>query len=110
MNPTKRRLTVTVDPHLVEAGQRAVEAGRADSVSGWVSAALEDKIRRDRRLELLAAAVADYEREFGEITDAEIVAQQRADRDDAVVVRGRRRPTRSPSVSSSSSLASPGSS
>ena len=88
MTQSKRRLTVTVDPELVEAGRRAVETGQADSVSAWVSAALEDKIRRDRKLELLAAALADYEREFGEITAAEIAAQQRADRAQAVVVRG----------------------
>jgi hypothetical protein len=83
---------VTVDPELVEAGQRAVESGQAESVSGWVSAALEDKVRRDTKLARLAAAVADYEEEFGEITADEIVAQQRTDRQDATVVRGRRRP------------------
>ncbi|MDQ1445164.1 MAG: hypothetical protein QOI20_1628 [Acidimicrobiaceae bacterium] len=91
MTSKKHRLTVTVDPDLVEAGQRAVESGQAQSVSGWVSAALEDKIRRDRKLALLAAAVADYENEFGEISAEEIAAQRRADRQDATVVRGRRR-------------------
>lgn len=94
MSRRKQRLTVTVDPGLIEAGQRAVDAGQAESVSGWVNAALEDKIRRDRKLALLAAAVADYEREFGEITADEILAHQRADREDAVVVRGRRQQTR----------------
>jgi hypothetical protein len=92
MTPKKHRLTVTVDPDLVEAGQRAVESGQAESVSGWVSAALEEKIRRDRKLALLAAAVADFESEFGEISAEEIAAQRRADRQDATVVRGRRRP------------------
>ncbi len=87
----KQRLTVTVDPELIEAGQRAVEAGEADSVSGWVSAALEEKLRRDRKLALLQAAVADYEDEFGEITAEEIARQARVDREDAVVTRGRRR-------------------
>lgn len=92
MTPRKQRLTVTVDPELVEAGQRAVESGHAESVSGWVSAALEEKIRRDRQLALLAAAVADYEQEFGQITADEIVAQRRSDRQHATVVRGRRQP------------------
>lgn len=91
MTAKKQRLTVTVDPELIEAGQRAVEAGQADSVSGWVSVALEDRVRRDRKLALLAAALADYEDEFGEITSEEIAAQQRLDRQDATVVRGRRR-------------------
>ncbi len=91
MTSKKHRLTVTVDPDLVEAGQRAVESGQAESVSGWVSAALEDKVRRDRKLALLAAAVADFENEFGEISAEEITAQRRADRQNATVVRGRRR-------------------
>lgn len=93
MTAKKHRLTVTVDPELIEAGQRAVRSGQADSVSGWVSAALEDKIQRDRKLALLAAAVADYEQEFGEISAEEIVTQRRADRRDASVVRGPRQPT-----------------
>lgn len=90
MSIKKQRLTVTVDPELIEAGHRAVESGQADSVSGWVSSALEDKIQRDRKLALLAVAVADYEKEFGEITAEEIVAQRRADRQGATVVRGQR--------------------
>lgn len=90
MTRKKHRLTVTLDPELVEAGQRAVESGQAESVSGWVSAALEEKIRRDRKLALLAAAVANYENEFGEISTEEIMAQRRVDRQDATVVRRRR--------------------
>lgn len=81
---------MTVDPAFVEAGQRAVAAGQADSVSGWVSAALADRIVRDRKLSILAAAIADYEEEFGEITVEEIARQRRIDREDARVVRGRR--------------------
>lgn len=84
---------MTVDPAFVEAGQRAVAAGQADSVSGWVSAALEDRIVRDLKLALLAAAVADYEDEFGEITADEIARQRRTDREDSRVVRGRRQPS-----------------
>lgn len=80
---------MTVDPDLIEAGNRAVSAGEADSLSGWVSAALSEKADRDRKLQNLSAAIADFEAEFGEITAEEIVAQQRADREAAVVVRGR---------------------
>ncbi|HEX4866397.1 MAG TPA: hypothetical protein VFV32_02100 [Acidimicrobiales bacterium] len=94
MTAKKQRLTVSVDPDLIEAGHRAVESGQADSVSGWVSAALEDKIRRDRKLALLASAVAAYEHEFGEITAEELHARQRADREGAVIVRGQRRANR----------------
>lgn len=90
MTPRKQRLTVTVDPELIQAGNRAVAAGDAGSMSGWVGTALADKVRRDQRLEDLGAAIADYETEFGEISAEEMRAQERADRQDAVVVRGGR--------------------
>jgi hypothetical protein len=41
------------------------------------------------QLARLRDAIADYEAEFGEITPNELLAQRRADREDAVVVRGR---------------------
>jgi len=91
MSSRKRRLTVTVDPELVQAGQSAVESGEAESVSGWVSAALEERVQRDQKLRLLGAAVASFEDEFGEITAEEIAAQQRADREQATVLRARRK-------------------
>jgi nucleotide-binding universal stress UspA family protein len=90
----KLRLTVTVAPELVEAGNRAVAEGKAGSLSAWVSGALAEKVHRDVQLGHLRAAIADYEAEFGEITPAEIRAQQRADRGDAVVVRSHRPGTR----------------
>ncbi len=86
--PRKQRVTVTVDPGLVDAGNRAVANGTADSLSGWVNAALVEQARRDQLLAQLGAAIAEYEAEFGEITVEEISAQRRADRNDAVVVRG----------------------
>jgi uncharacterized protein YllA (UPF0747 family) len=45
---------------------------------------------RDRKSQALSAAIADYESEFGVISEHEIAAQQRADRASAVVVRGER--------------------
>jgi len=90
MSIKKQRLTVTVDPELVQAGQQAVESGEVDSVSGWVNAALEEKVHHDQKLRLLGAAISDFEDEFGQITAAEITAQQRLDRERATVVRGER--------------------
>lgn len=89
MTQRKERLTVTVDPDLIDAGNKAVAEGRAHSLSGWVNAALVDRAARDRRLEALASAIAAYEAEYGEITDEEMAAVERADRQGAVVVRGR---------------------
>ena len=90
MRQRKERLTVTVDRELVEAANQAVAAGQAESLSGWVNSALAERAARDRKLQALTAVVADYEAEFGTITDEEIVAQERADRESAMVVRGAR--------------------
>jgi nucleotide-binding universal stress UspA family protein len=87
----KERLTVTVDANLVEAGNQAVAAGRADSLSGWVNLALAEREAKERRLLAMAQAVAEYEARFGEISPEEIAAQQRADQKAAIVVRGPRR-------------------
>ena len=87
----KERLTVTVDANLVVAGNRAVKAGRAESLSGWVNAALAERDALERRLRAMAEAVAAYEAEFETISPQEMAAQQRADERTAVVVRGARR-------------------
>ncbi len=90
MTPRKQRLTVTVDPKLVEAGNQAVTEGRAESLSAWVNEALAERAIKDRRLRALGEAVAVYEAEHGVIADDELDTQERADAEAAVVVRGRR--------------------
>src|SRR5262245_46900049 len=90
MTTRKERLTVTVDPALVEAGNDAVAEGRAESLSAWVNAALAARVANERRLQALAEAVAEYEREFGAISPQELAAQARADRGSAIVVRGKK--------------------
>lgn len=87
-------MTVTIDPDLVAVANRAVAEGEADSLSGWVSAAVAEKVERDQRLAHLGDAIADFEAEFGEITDEEMAGQRRSDREGAVVVRGRASATR----------------
>jgi Arc/MetJ-type ribon-helix-helix transcriptional regulator len=84
---SKQRLTVTVDPHLVRAGNDAVEDGSVDSLSAWVNLALAERAAKDRRLAALADAVSAYEAQFGSITSEELAAQARADRVAARVVR-----------------------
>jgi len=88
MTRRKERLTVTVDRALVEAGSAAVAAGQAESLSGWVNLAMAERAGKERRLRAMAEALAIYEAEFGAIAPAELVAQERADRRAAVVVRG----------------------
>src|SRR5512143_1108352 len=90
MSTRKERLTVTIDADLMEAGNDAVAEGRAQSLSGWVNAALAERVTKERRLAALAEAVAAYEKKFGAISARELADQKRADREAAVVVRGSR--------------------
>lgn len=90
----KQRVTITLDADLVAAGSRAVAAGQADSMSGWVNNVLAERTARDKRLAALGAAVAAYEAEHGEITAEERAEQRRIDRDAAAAVRAGSRPQR----------------
>jgi hypothetical protein len=95
MTARKERLTVTVDPELVEAGAQAVAAGHAESLSAWVNLALAERAAKERRLRAMDEAIAAYEAEFGEIRPEELAARARADREAARVIRGPRRARRS---------------
>jgi hypothetical protein len=88
MKTGKERLTVTVDRSLVRAANNAVAAGRASSLSGWVNLALTERAAKERRLAALAEVISTYEAEFGVISEAELAAQERADRRSSIVVRG----------------------
>jgi hypothetical protein len=90
MSARKERLTVTVDPHLIEAGTDAVSEGRAESLSAWVNAALAERVSKERHLGALAEAVAAYESRYGAISAQELAEQARADREAALVVRGKK--------------------
>lgn len=85
---TKERLSVSVDPHLVAAGRAAVAAGRSESLSAWVSAALERQSQHEARLQAMDEFFAHYEAEHGAITREEMDAARRSFREKAIVVRG----------------------
>jgi hypothetical protein len=88
MKQLKERLTITVDRALIRAASDAVAAGRAESLSGWVNLAMAERAAKERKLRAMAEALAIYEAEFGSISEAELVAQKRADSSSALVVRG----------------------
>jgi hypothetical protein len=94
MSTNKTRLTITVDPELVAAGNRAVANGTAHSISAWVNEAMAERAHHDQLLARLGEAIATYEMEFGEISEDEIEKQTRADRSSARVVRGPRKPAK----------------
>jgi Arc/MetJ-type ribon-helix-helix transcriptional regulator len=83
----KRRVTITVDADIVEEATRAVEEGRAASVSAWIGEAMVARQANDRRLEALGELIAEYEAVQGAITDEELAQQAQADRDSAALVR-----------------------
>lgn len=91
---SKARITISLDQELVDAAARAVEDGRAESVSAWVNAALAERSAKERRLALMREMIEEYEAEHGEITREEVAAQLRADRDAAAEVRARVRARR----------------
>ncbi len=92
MSTTKERVTVTLDRVLVEVGNAAIEAGRADSLSAWINLAVAEHVAKERRLIALSELLADYEAEHGEITPAELAARERDDRRKATVIRGSAKP------------------
>src|SRR5215475_13698177 len=84
----KERLTASVDADLIAAAESSVARGRSESVSAWVNDALRLKLDQERRLEALAAFVAAYEADYGEITPDEMNQAVRRARSRAVSVRG----------------------
>ena len=84
----KDRLSVTVDADLIKAGQAAVAAGEAESVSAWVNDALRLKADRDRKLRGIDEFIKAYEAEYGEITEEEMEAAYRSMKARAIVIRG----------------------
>jgi len=88
MSERKERVTVTLDRALVEAANAAVAAGRADSVSAWVTLALAEQVAKERRLSALSSLLAEYEAEYGVITAEELAFREREDRRKAIVIRG----------------------
>lgn len=84
---TKRRITLTIDADLLDEASAAVSDGDASSVSAWVNQAMADKSEHRQRLKALGEAIADYEAEFGKITDEERAEQRRLDKIAAEQVR-----------------------
>ena len=80
MKTRKERMTVTVDRTLLEVAKQSVANGRASSLSSWVNTALIERAAKEQHLAALEEAIAGYEAEFGAISAAELLAQQREDR------------------------------
>jgi Arc/MetJ-type ribon-helix-helix transcriptional regulator len=86
----KQRLSASVDADLVVAAEAAAKRGDVANVSAWVNEAMRLKLEHDRGLAELAAVIADFEAEHGEITNEEIEKAARTARSRAVTIRGAR--------------------
>lgn len=87
---TKQRLSASVDAELIAAAETAAKRGEVATVSAWVNDAMRLKLDHDRRLRALAAYVADYEAEHGEITSDEMAWATREARMRSLPVRSSR--------------------
>lgn len=65
---TKSKIAVTLPPELVARARRAVRAGRADSVSAYIAAALEEKTKLDELADMLTEMLAET---GGPLTESE---------------------------------------
>jgi hypothetical protein len=86
----KQRLSASVDADLLVAAEAAAKRGEVANVSAWVNEAMRSKLEHDRGLSELAAVIADFEAEHGEITNAEIDRAARTARSRALTIRGTR--------------------
>lgn len=86
----KRRLSATVDADLLAAAERAVQTKAVESVSAWVNDAMRKKYENDKRLRALAAYIKQYEAEFGEITEEDMVNAERETKRRTITTRGLR--------------------
>jgi Arc/MetJ-type ribon-helix-helix transcriptional regulator len=84
---SKKRITITVDPAVVEAGNRAVATGKYSSLSDWANRALVAQTEHDDSMTALSEVIAGWEAEFGVITKEEMEEQARKDREAARKVR-----------------------
>lgn len=91
---TKRRITLTIDADLLENARAAVNDGEASSVSAWVNQAMADKSEHRRLLKAMDEAIADYESEYGPITEEQIEETLRSTSQRTIRIRaGKRLPS-----------------
>jgi len=61
----KERVTISVEPEVIQIAREDVETGRAETVSG----AIEDAVVARKRSRALREAIQMWEEEFGPITE-----------------------------------------
>lgn len=85
----KERLSASVDTELIAQARAAVAAGRAENVSAYVNEALRQYAEHDRGLAAFDEYMAEYEAEFGVITEEEMERVEQEMKARAVTTGGR---------------------
>ena len=83
----KVRITVSVEVDLLNHAQAAVQAGVCRSLSEWIGQAMAEQLAKDARQAALDELLAEFETEYGPITDEEIAEQRQRDRDASAALR-----------------------
>ena len=83
----KVRITVSVEADLLNHAQAAVQAGVCRSLSEWIGQAMAEQLAKDARQAALDELLAEFEAEYGPITDEEIAEQRQRDRDASAALR-----------------------
>ena len=85
---------MTIDADLLDAASAAVSDGDASSVSAWVNQAMADKSETRRLLKAMDEAIADYESEYGPITEKQMEEALRSTAQRTIRIRaGKRLPS-----------------
>lgn len=83
----KTRVTISVEVDLLNHAQSAVQSGVCRSVSEWIGQAMAEQMAKDARRTALDEWVAEFEAEYGPITDEEIAEQRQRDLEAAEAIR-----------------------
>lgn len=77
----KPKITVTVEPEVLEQARAEVAAGRAESISAYVSGATAQRADRERRARAIEGAWGPFTEEELGFAAALLDGEQRADPD-----------------------------
>ena len=83
----KERVTITVEIDLLNHAKSAVQSGACRSVSEWIGQAMAEQLAKDARLVALDELIAEFEAEYGPITDEEIAEQRERDLEASAALR-----------------------
>ena len=83
----KERVTITVEIDLLNHAKSAVQSGTCRSVSEWIGEAMAEQLAKDARLAAMDELIAEFDAEYGPLTDEEIAEQRQRDLEASAALR-----------------------